>query len=94
MEKGEVEHCFVEMSACRGSCIEGPAIAHRKYRNDSAQQRMHDFASVFTERFFRGFGKFLNTHIGIYRQNGIGRNKETAAIQYAAGNSRDGAKRD
>ncbi len=31
MEKGEVEHCFVEMSACRGSCIEGPAIAHRKY---------------------------------------------------------------
>lgn len=24
-------HCVVEMSVCRGSCIEGPAIAHHKY---------------------------------------------------------------
>lgn len=31
MEQGELEHCVVEMSVCRGSCIEGPAIAHRKY---------------------------------------------------------------
>lgn len=31
MEQGELEHCVVEMSICRGSCIEGPAIAHHKY---------------------------------------------------------------
>ncbi len=31
MEKGELDHCLVEMSVCRGSCIEGPAIAHHKY---------------------------------------------------------------
>ena len=31
MKKGELEHCLIEMSACRGSCIEGPAIAHRKH---------------------------------------------------------------
>lgn len=31
MERGELDHCLVEMSVCRGSCIEGPAISHRKY---------------------------------------------------------------
>lgn len=31
MENGELDHCVVEMSVCRGSCIEGPAIAHHKY---------------------------------------------------------------
>lgn len=31
MESGELEHCLIEMSVCRGSCIEGPAIAHHKY---------------------------------------------------------------
>ena len=31
MERGELEHCLIEMSVCRGSCIEGPAIAHHKY---------------------------------------------------------------
>ena len=31
MEQGELNHCLLELSVCRGSCIEGPAIAHRKY---------------------------------------------------------------
>lgn len=31
MENDELEHCLIEMSVCRGSCIEGPAIAHHKY---------------------------------------------------------------
>ncbi len=31
MEQGELENCVVEMSVCRGSCIEGPAIAHHRY---------------------------------------------------------------
>lgn len=26
IEKGKVHHCFIEMSACEGSCINGPAI--------------------------------------------------------------------
>lgn len=34
MEKGEINGCFVEMSICHGSCIEGPAIV-RDRKNTS-----------------------------------------------------------
>ena len=45
MEQGELEHCVIEMSVCRGSCIEGPAIAHRKYSRFRKKLLVEDIVS-------------------------------------------------
>ena len=31
IESGNVSHCFIEMSACTGSCIGGPLMSHRSH---------------------------------------------------------------
>lgn len=31
LQRGELSHCLIELSVCHGSCIEGPAIAHKKF---------------------------------------------------------------
>ncbi len=40
IEKGEIDHCFIEMSACTGSCVNGPVMA--KYRAEPVR----DYISV------------------------------------------------
>ena len=66
MERGELNHCLVEMNVCRGGCIEGPAIAHRKYSRFLKKQMVtemlaeeteqpKDFPDIDTEFFTRSF---------------------------------------
>lgn len=40
IQNGKVHHCFIEMSACAGSCIGGPVM--EKYRRSP----LHDYAAV------------------------------------------------
>ena len=49
MEKGEIEHCLIEMSTCRGSCIEGPAIRHRKYSRFRKRLMLEEIVGPETE---------------------------------------------
>lgn len=50
MEKGEIKHSLIEMSICRGGCIEGPAIAHRKHSRFLKKQMMEERLSGETEQ--------------------------------------------
>lgn len=42
---GKLTHCFVEMSACKGSCINGPATGHRSPHTIAATAKVRTFAS-------------------------------------------------
>lgn len=47
---GKLSHCFVEMSICRGSCINGPMV--RSYRNEmlGATLKLRDFAKPLSAK--------------------------------------------
>ena len=44
IEAGHVHHCFIEMSACRGSCIGGPVMRAHKLRPVFGRTRVERFA--------------------------------------------------
>ena len=46
IESGKIHHCFIEMSACAGSCIGGPVM--EKFRRSPVQNYMAvaEFAGV------------------------------------------------
>ncbi|MEG0178638.1 MAG: [Fe-Fe] hydrogenase large subunit C-terminal domain-containing protein [Oscillospiraceae bacterium] len=44
IEAGNLKHCFIEMSACAGSCINGPGISHHHKQLVSGQINVTDFA--------------------------------------------------
>ena len=50
MKKGELDHCLIEMNVCRGGCIEGPAIAHRKYSRFLKKQMVTEMLADETEQ--------------------------------------------
>jgi iron only hydrogenase large subunit-like protein/uncharacterized Fe-S cluster-containing protein len=44
MRRGELDHCFVEVNACRGGCVNGPAKARDHSARFSAKLRVEDYA--------------------------------------------------
>ncbi len=44
IENGKIEDCFIEMSACRGSCIGGPAMGSGKYYHVQEYMEVNRFA--------------------------------------------------
>ena len=50
IEKGKIHNCFVEMSACTGSCVGGPVI--EKYHHDSNIKDYLEVASYAGEKDF------------------------------------------
>lgn len=60
---GKLSHCFVEMSICRGSCINGPMT--RRYREEmlDCTIRLRDFAKPLPEKSYEDFD--ISTNIGL-----------------------------
>ena len=50
LEKGNLKNCFIEMSACPGSCINGPSIRRHKHSVLSSKMRTENYASGHTEQ--------------------------------------------
>jgi len=44
IEEGKINNCFIEMSACEGSCINGPATNHFKSSLLSCRKRVEDYS--------------------------------------------------
>lgn len=44
IEEGKLKNCFIEMSACKGSCINGPLTGKNKMTMISSQMRIKDFS--------------------------------------------------
>lgn len=51
IEKGKIHKCFIEMSACIGSCVAGPVI--EKYHHDSSVKDYIEVASYTGNKDFR-----------------------------------------
>ena len=49
IEKGNLKNCFIEMSACPGSCINGPSIRRHKHSVLSSKMRTENYASGHAE---------------------------------------------
>lgn len=49
IEKGSLKNCFIEMSACPGSCINGPSIRRHKHSVLSSKMRTENYASGHAE---------------------------------------------
>ena len=44
IENGNLKHCFIEMSACEGSCINGPGISHHHKAVINYEIKVRNFA--------------------------------------------------
>ncbi|MEG1103580.1 MAG: [Fe-Fe] hydrogenase large subunit C-terminal domain-containing protein [Oscillospiraceae bacterium] len=69
IEAGNLKHCFIEMSACEGSCINGPGISHHNKASVKGQIKVTQFAG--NDEFDLDFPVTLDKNIaylGIHSQ--------------------------
>lgn len=52
LRQGKLEHCFIEMSACKGSCINGPSIRKHAQNRLQATLRVNQYADSPERRDF------------------------------------------
>lgn len=63
IENGKIENCFIEMSACQGSCVGGPAMSSGKFYHVQEYMAVNQFAGkgdfsqqdVAREKLTKGF---------------------------------------
>ena len=60
---GKLSHCFVEMSICRGSCINGPMTRHYREEMLDSTIRLRNFAKPLSEKSFEDFN--ISTDISL-----------------------------
>lgn len=65
LQKGELDHCFIEANVCEGGCAKGPASAHWntsyvktkvKIENEVSYKAARDLPDMSTEEMYRRFG--------------------------------------
>jgi len=64
LEEGTLENCFIEMSACNGSCINGPTNGKNKFNIINAQMKV---AEIALDRE-NSSDYNLNTDINLYKE--------------------------
>ncbi|MDF2675117.1 MAG: putative sensor protein [Clostridiales bacterium] len=64
IEEGNLENCFIEMSACNGSCINGPAKGKSKFNIINAQMKVTEVA--LNKEDSSDYN--LNTDINLYNE--------------------------
>ncbi len=60
---GKLSHCFVEMSICRGSCINGPMTRHYREEMLDSTIRLRNFAKPLSEKSSEDFN--ISTDISL-----------------------------
>lgn len=64
IEDGNFENCFIEMSACKGSCINGPTRGKNKFKLINAQIKVEELA--FNKEIPCDYD--LNTKMDLYKE--------------------------
>ncbi|MCB2288662.1 PAS domain-containing protein [Clostridium sp. CS001] len=64
IDNGDFENCFIEMSACKGSCINGPTRGKNKFKLINAQIKVEELA--FNKEIPCDYD--LNTEMDLYKE--------------------------
>ena len=66
IEAGKIHHCFIEMSSCQGSCVNGPLMAGRKQSIMAGTMMVNSFAGKEDFDCFKAERSDINT---VYRKD-------------------------